>query len=385
MPEWDILIQKGLKVDKEETLRTIRHIFRSIYVYFFLQNDQILYDLNSSFYNFLKSNINNLYEIHPDIFIFILLYHDIGRPFNKEWHNYESARILQEENLYIKSEIPQKYFTVLFGVIKHHLLLGTIFTGESSYVGALELLKDNCLQKVWESEEDTDLFFQILLLFTVIDILGYDYSKIYNHYLDYYLKIKENLLKGFNYIRNIKDPEEKEQFIFFIFKKLDDENLKWRLACSLRIFQFVKTKPELTEGFYYQKIDHGLEQIDLNWIEFTEKLGSSHCLIQYKYALPLMMILASNSFSRKPIDNNFMVSGSLFQFWEVCTAKVKQYPSRQSKICLWNIIFQFSRYWFLNPDFLKVFTTEKLLFLINNTHPKFDPSLDSYQLEIEYK
>ena len=384
VPDWDILIQKGLKVDKEETLRTIRHIFRSIYIYFSLKKDLVLDGLNSNFCTFLKSNIKNLYEIHPDLFIYVLLYHDIGRPFNKEWHTFESAKILRETNLFLKSEILQKYRHILLGVIKHHLLLGTIFTGESSYVGALLLLKDNILENIWDSEKETDLFFQILLLFTVIDILGYDYSKIFNHYLDYYLKIKENLIKGFNNVRSIKKPDEKEEALFLIFQKLDEENLNWRIACALRIFQFVTTKPDLTENFYYRKINQGLEQIDSDWQRFKEKLGNSHCLIQYKYALPLMMILASGSFSRTPIDNEFIVRGSLFQFWVVCTAKVKQYISRHDKLCLWNIIFQLPRNWFLNPDFLRYFPTEKLFSLINKTIPIFDPSLNSYQLKIKY-
>ncbi|MFW9930888.1 MAG: hypothetical protein ACFFD1_15985, partial [Candidatus Thorarchaeota archaeon] len=292
MPKWAKLIQRGLEIDKEETLRTIRHIFRSICIYFLIQNDQFLESLNSDFVSFLKTKFDHLYDIHPDLFINLLLYHDIGRPFNKEWHTFESAKMIQGEFSLITSEIPQKYINILLGVIKNHLLLGTVFTGESSYVGVTTLLKDQSLNNIWDIKEESDLFFQILLIFTVIDILGYDYSKIYNHYLPYYLKIKENLENGFNHIRSIKRWEEKERTLFSYFQKLDGENFKWRIACSLRIFQFVTTKPNLTEDFYFKKIDQGLDRVGSNWQLFTEKLGKSHSLIQFKYALPLMMILA---------------------------------------------------------------------------------------------
>ena len=384
MPEWDTIIQEGLIVDKEETLRTIRHIFRSIYIYFSLQNDQILNDLNSSFNTFLKSNINNLYEIHPDLFIYLLLYHDIGRPFNKEWHTFESAKILQEKNIFLKSKIPQKYITILLGVIKHHLLLGTIFTGESSYTGALILLKDNFLNSIWKSDEDTELFFQILLLFTIIDILGYDYSKIFDHYLHYYLRIKQNLIKSFNYIRPIKSLEEKEHSLYKEFHKLDVDNLKWRLACSLRIFQFVTSNATLTVDFYFRKIDQGLDKIGGNWQLFKEKLGNSHSLIQYKYALALLMILASGSFSRSPIDKDFIISENLYRFWEVCTSKVKKNTLHQNRVTLWNIIFQFPRNWFRDVNFLKTFRPESFFTFIERAKPVFDDSLSAYNLYIGY-
>ncbi|MEJ2296681.1 MAG: hypothetical protein P8Y23_18185, partial [Candidatus Lokiarchaeota archaeon] len=80
----------------------------------------------------------------------LLLYHDIGRPFNKEWHTFESAKMIQEDISLLTSEIPQKYIKILLGVIKNHLLIGTIFTGESSYGGAIALLKDQSLNNIWE-------------------------------------------------------------------------------------------------------------------------------------------------------------------------------------------------------------------------------------------
>lgn len=383
------LIQKGIKVDKQETLRTIRHIFRSLYVYFSIVNKQATVDLNFEFQRFLKTDLNHLYEINPDLFTYMLLYHDIGRPFNKEWHTFESAKLIQEKNLISKTDMPQKYITILIGAIKYHLLLGTIFTGESSYVGALVLLFDINLRRIWESEEETDLFFQILLLFSVVDILGYDYSKIYDHYLSYYLKIKKNLVNGFNHIRIIDNTEEKQKMLYNYFYKLDEENLKWRIACSLRIFQFVNTGPELTKEFYFRKIDQGLEKIGSNWDQFSKNLGIEHSLAQFKYALPLMMILASGSFSRKPIDKDYIVNRNIYKFWEVSMSKVKNYSKEvhlgKFPIKLWNFIFKFPRNWFLDENFLKIIQSKKFFSLIDYSIPKIDNALLSFQVCIDYK
>ena len=384
IPKWDNLIQQGFKIDKEETQRTIKHIFRSLYIYFSIQNDQFEINIGSKFKNFLKLNLTSVYDIHPDLFIYILLYHDIGRPFNRVWHTFESVKIMNDSDINLKKKIPQKYINILFGVIKYHLLLGTIFTGESSYLGAIILLRDKRLQDVWESSEKTELFFQILLLFTVIDILGYEYSKIFNHYLHYYLMIKDNLVNSFNHIRTIKNPDEKERTLFNILHKLDKENLKWRIACCLRIFQFVSTKPNLTEDFYFRKIDEGLEKIGSNWQLFKRKLSKVHPLIQYKYALPLMMILASGSFFRSPIDKDFIVDSNIYRFWEVCTSKVKKNTLYYDRTNLWNIIFQFPRNWFQNLNFLNIFRAEKLFFLIDITKPTLEPSFSTYQLYINY-
>ncbi|MEJ2296682.1 MAG: hypothetical protein P8Y23_18190 [Candidatus Lokiarchaeota archaeon] len=222
------------------------------------------------------------------------------------------------------------------------------------------------------------------MIFTVIDILGYDYSKIYNHYLPYYLKIKGNLENGFNHIRSIKKIEEKETALFSFFQKLDKENLKWRIACSLRIFQFVTTKANLTEGFYFRKIDQGLESVGSKWQLFKDKLGKSHSQIQFKYALPLMMILASGSFSRIPIDNDFIVDSNIYRFWEVCTFKVEK-NTKSPNLNLWNFIFQFPRNWFRDPIFLTKLKEEKLFSLIKMAKPSLDPSLSAYQIYVSYQ
>ncbi|TFF88660.1 MAG: HD domain-containing protein [Promethearchaeota archaeon] len=386
VPEWAKLIQKGLEINEEETHRTIKHIFRSICVFFFILDEEIELKLSSQFKRYLKSNLNRLYETNPDLFLYILLYHDIGRPFNREWHTFESANLIEKQGLLSpKTSVPKKYIRILLGVIRHHLLLGTIFTGESSYLGALILLKDRSLHHVWESKEETELFFQILILFTVIDIMGYQYSKIFDHYLDYYLKIKDNLVIGFNRVRALQNLEEKEHSLYLFFHRLDEEKFKWRVACALRIFQFANTTKKLTEDFYFRKIDEGLERIGSNWSLFSRELSAWHPWIQFKYALPLTMILAAKSFSRTPINKQFVVNGDLFLFWDVCASKVKEIKTERKKPAIYNVIFEFPRNWFLNHDILQLLNKEKLFSLIRTAQSFFNYEFESYQLYIKYK
>ena len=41
LPEWGLLIKKGLNNYRSETLRTLRHIFRSLWVYYAFINERI--------------------------------------------------------------------------------------------------------------------------------------------------------------------------------------------------------------------------------------------------------------------------------------------------------------------------------------------------------
>jgi hypothetical protein len=40
IPDWANMIYNGLKYDETETFRTVRHIFRSLWIYFTIMNDE---------------------------------------------------------------------------------------------------------------------------------------------------------------------------------------------------------------------------------------------------------------------------------------------------------------------------------------------------------
>ncbi|MFX1590363.1 MAG: hypothetical protein ACFFC1_19695, partial [Promethearchaeota archaeon] len=278
MPGWGNFILRGIDYDRSETLRTVRHIFRSLWVYYAIMNNRFEVEIKSENLSLLKNTLNKIFQYNSEIFPLLLLFHDIGRPFNKEWHTFESANIIKQNRLLTKFQLSIEQQLILYGTIKYHLLPGTIYTGESSYYGAISIYNDKDLQILWQSTEYILIFFQILNVFTLIDIWGYDYSKIYDHYFRNYDKIRLNLSDIFNKAKSL-EVKERSFALFDALSNLDKKNLKWRVSCALRIFQFLETSPDLIVNSYYSKIDEALAEIGINWNIFAKSLEKKHTVI----------------------------------------------------------------------------------------------------------
>ncbi|TFG02614.1 MAG: hypothetical protein EU539_12945 [Promethearchaeota archaeon] len=387
IPGWAEIIHKGLKHNELETFRTLRHVFRTLWVYFAILRDDYQVDVKSNNLKSLKDTLENINELHPDMFPLLLLFHDIGRPFNREWHTYESAKIIKENKLLKHFSISPTQEKILKVSIKFHLLPGTIFTGESSYCGALSLLLDEDLNDICLFSSKINLLFSILMAFSLIDIWGYDYGKIYDHYFSYYSQIKSNLSKIF--IKNaLKAPSERFAAFHEDLFKLDEQNLKWRISCASRIFQFIETQNYLTKDFFYDKIDEALASINLDWNEFKDSLGKVHAIIQFKYALPIMMILASGSFKREPLDPKERIQTRIFNFWKICGEIVKKVDKKSLKvknndIVLWNFIFEFSRGSIFKPSFFNYIFSDEFFNTLQGQIPRFDSELNNYLINIK--
>ncbi|MFX0031356.1 MAG: hypothetical protein ACFE9P_01730 [Candidatus Hermodarchaeota archaeon] len=382
IPEWKELIDLGLKYNKAETLRTLRHIFRSLWIYYAIMNEKLNLEIKRENITLLKNNLVKIFNYNRDIFPLLLLFHDIGRPFNREWHTFESANLIKQKKMLSKLGLNFKQQKVLYGTIKYHLLLGTIFTGESSYYGAISIFNDQDLQELWSFQEDIYTFFQILTTFTIIDILGYDYSRIFDHYFDNYENIHQNLTSIFIKTRTFAFDNRR----FALFKALSDldiQNLKWRISCALRIFQFVDTNSELTKELYYSKIEGALRETGNSWENFIKSLQDEHTVIQFKYALPLLMVLASTSFKREPIKYDDQVDPRLFLFWQNCCEKVRYYQRKnqrkEKKIPkLWNFIFELPRGWFYKKEYIDFLRSEKLFDYLKKITPIYSSEFDNY-------
>jgi hypothetical protein len=382
VPGWGDFILKGIDYDRPETLRTVRHIFRSLWVYYAIMNNKFEVDIKSENFSLLKNTLNKIYQYNSEIFPLILLFHDIGRPFNKEWHTFESANMIKQNDLLSKFQLSLKQQLILYGTIKYHLLPGTIYTGESSYYGAISIFNDKDLRMLWQSTEDISIFFHILNAFTLVDIWGYDYSKIYDHYFRNYDKIRLNLSDIFNKTKSF-ECEERSFALFNALSNLDKNNLKWRISCALRIFQFIETSPDLMKGLYFSKVDEALAQIGINWNMFTKSLEDKHTIIQFKYGLPLVMLLASGSFKREPINHEDKIDPKLFYFWQNCCKKVSFYLKETSKKVskiprVWNFIFGLPRDWFFKKEYMNYIRSEQFLKDLRKIPSKYDPNFNSY-------
>ena len=384
MPEWRLILNNGLENDKEETYRTVRHTVRSIWVYFAIMNDRFKTNISKKNLKILKQNLERISQYHPDFFLLLLLFHDIGRPFDRESHNLESAKIILQQDLLKNCSIMPIQKIVLTGVIKYHLLPGTIFAGESNYCGAISLLNDDYLQDMWSIPEIIDIFFRALMIFTIIDIWGYNYSKIFNHYFSYYNQIRENLTEGFKKLKLV-EKEDRVQHLFQFFAQFDKENLKWRVSCALRIFQFINVRPYLTREFFYSKIDETLNLIGQDWTDFVESLGNEHIYIQFKYTLPVMMVLAAGEFKRKPLEKEGYVLSNIFTFWQTCIKNIKKFKENSASIpTLWHFNFELPPGWFIQQDYLNYVMSDEFFKTIEKATPLYDAELKCYIVNIKF-
>ena len=155
----------------------------------------------------------------------------------------------------------------------------------------------------------------------------------------------------------------------------------------MRIFQFLGTEDHLTEEFYYEKLDVGLSRMGLTWSEFKDSLVSDHPLIQFKYALPVMMVLASGSFKRKGLNPEEEVNPRIFKFWQECSNLLrkelkKDKPSHGLGHVPWSIVFKLPRGWFFKRRYIKFVRSEKLLKQIRKASASFHPQLKSHVFNI---
>ncbi len=384
-PKWFDFVIKGIEQDKYEAFRTLRHTFHALYNYFSIINNQFEKDINKNNIIILRNQLEELYEFQPLYFPLILLYHDLSRPFNRTWHTIESEKLIREHHFLDRFNLSKIIKKLILISIKHHLLIGTIFTGESSYYGSIALYSDLKDDNKPISDYHIQILFKTLKVFTFVDIWGYNYSQIYDHYFYYYDEICANLTEVFTHCFKVKKEESQKKYLEKSLFQLDTQNLKWRIACSLRIFQFITVKPYLTENFYYSKIEEGLALIGTDWKQFQSSLGDEHPRIQFKYTLPLMMILSMKEFRREPVNESTLVQGDIFSFWSACSQIVGKFLSKNpnSKFNLFYYVFDFPRSWFFNSDYIEKIKRNVIKVLSSATF-SFDSTLSDYIVDISF-
>jgi hypothetical protein len=385
-PRWFEIIQQGMQTDNNEALRTLRHTLHTLQGYFLIITDQLEKNVQQRKIESFRDQLKELYEYHPLYVPLILLYHDIGRPFNRTWHTFKSEDLIRQHKLLEQFNLSKITKKLILTVIKHHLLVGTIYTGESSYYGSIVLYSELKRNKKGITETQIRILFNTMKAFTVIDIWGYDYSKIYDHYFSYYNEISENLIEIYQKNITLDDESQQKRYLKEELFRLDNQNLKWRIACSMRIFQFITVKPYLTEKFYFHKIEKGLASIDMTWEEFQENLRKVHPQIQFKYALPLMMILSSKEFRREPIDDSFRIQPEIFSFWSTCAKIIERAISTdpKSESQLFYIVFDFPRHWFFNsPEREKI--KGNIINALSSSTFSFNKSKSAFILTIDMK
>jgi hypothetical protein len=382
-PNLKTICQDAQEKNKDEIQRTIRHIFRSYKIFFLIKSGEFLHEtLSQESMSKIQEMVLNQDSKNQFLIPIILMYHDIGRYVDNKKHPYYSYYLISNMNLLESFKLSHNEKLLIKKIIHFHLLIATIYTGESTFYATYSLLNDPEFIELLSYENSIDRFIELLEVFTYIDILGYYYTKIFDHYIKYYNEISSKLKDILNLWT------DKEQAL----KKAKDysyEWLEWRLAGALRIFQFVETKPHLTEKFYYGKLEDSIKESDnqllskLNWDLLKDRYLSHSYKIQLRYSLALLMILAFGNFQRMGLKINTGVSYKLILFWTLLSKEVKSRSGNRNH-CLWKVFLEGMPHWSkIDKTFMEKITEEKIDFIIHHASHEFEKNKQEFNLYLD--
>jgi len=383
-PNLENIFQEGRDKDKDEFQRTIRHIFRLFKIFFLIKEGEFSHEtLSKESLNIIREKLLKLHSQNELIVPIILMYHDIGRLDNKKEHPYYSYNLISKRNLLEQFDLSEIDKLLVYKVIQYHLLFATIYTGESSFYGVYSLLNDTEFNKLLTSKNNIDKFIDMLEIFTYIDILGYSYARIYDHYIHYYNEINIKL-------KTILSLWSDEKEAFKKTLEYSREWLDWRIAGALRIFQYINTKPYLTKEFYFDKIQESInkdiEEITngIGWDAVKEQYLANSAKIQLKYGLAMLMLLAFGKFFRGPIKEDEKISSNLILFWILLSKEITR-RSLEEKEYLWNIHFiGLPNWWKWDRKFKKELNYHTLRDIFKNATQDIDTIKKEFNLYLDF-
>lgn len=385
-PNLQDLNQQWIQQDAFEFNRTMRHIFRCFKIYYLLKDGAFSYDsLSKESLEQLRQKIERFAVQNEELLPIILMYHDIGRFVDRSAHTYHSADLIVKRRLLDGFKISEIEKLILRKTIEYHLLLATIYTGESTFFGILSLINDSEFIQILKTnlKKNIEFFVDLLEIFTYIDVLGYPYSRIYDHYLLYYEQIK-NVLQSLLQLW----PDQAE--ITLKAKEYSLQWTDWRLACGLRIFQFINTEPYLTEDYYFDALKQSLRSecesrgVKLDWSSLKTKYLPHTYKFQARYALAFLMLLAFGEFKRAKLDKNQKISSKLLRFWILLSSEINR-RGLNAEESVWNIYFDKLPFWSNIPKgFSEKLEINVLKPIIQNATLRFDKVRREYNLSLDF-
>lgn len=384
-PNLQEIMLAGKNKNHQEFSRTVKHIFRSIKVYFLISENKIFHKtLSPEAHLQLSRKLKIIESENINLVPLILIYHDIGRFIRKRDHPYQSYKLVSQNQLLESYALSKTDELLIKKVIQYHLLFASIYTGESTFLGTLSLLNDPEIESLLSNNFYRELFIDTLEMFTFIDILGYSYAQIFDHYLKYYLEINNILNK---ILKNWNNKKKASIYAFEISKVW----LDWRIAGALRIFQFVETEPYLTTTFYYNVIKSSIAGTknnlirNLDWENIVKKYLFEICKVQIKYGLGFLMILAFGKFSRARLKPDTSISYHLILFWILLSKEMKKRANDNNKILIWNVYILGVKNWFgLVSEQISKLKGELLQNVIENGTHEFDGEKNEYDFYIDF-
>jgi len=384
-PNLKSIFKLGSKESETEFNRTLKHILRVFKVFFQLKDGTFIHEtLSSKSIQLISAKVINQLCENENILPLILIYHDIGRFFDRKNHPYQSYTLISERKLLDSYDITEDKQLLIKKIIQYHLLLATIYTGESTFYGIYTLLNDEEFIPILSKKKNREFFINLLEIFTFIDILGYNYAKIYDHYVDYYSEI--NLI-----LKDILNCWPDKELILKRAYTYSQEWLEWRIAGALRIFQFVETKPHLTKEFYFNKLKESIKGTNneliskLNWEILKSQYLIHSYKIQIKYGLPFLMILAFGNFQRMGLKIDTGISYKLILFWTLLSKEIES-RTKDKKVYLWNVYLVGMPHWSkIDKIFINKLNDNTIELIIKNAYQEYLKERKEYNLYLNLK
>ncbi|MFX1293859.1 MAG: hypothetical protein ACFFD2_03220 [Promethearchaeota archaeon] len=382
-PNLQKIHQKGLEDNQSEFNRTMKHIFRCFKIYYLLKQGNFEHEsLSIESLRIIKQKIEKISNLNELFIPLIIMYHDIGRFYDRKTHAYQSSALISNNGLFNRFELSEEERLLLRKVIEYHLFFPTIYTGESTFFGVISLLNDKEFIKLIQDKRYITSFIDFLETFTYLDILGYTYARMFDHYLKYYNEINLKLKDLLNLW-----PELKK--ILSLAKQYSMEWTDWRLSGALRIFQFVETKPYLTKAFYYNVLKESI-QLEykkrgqkFNWTLIKSNLSNIY-KFQMKYALAFLLILAFGQITRMKLTKDQKISPKLMLFWIYLSEEVNK-RKLDNKEVVWNIYFENLPFWAdIDQNFIAHLKITTLKSIIHAAKLKFDEIKKEYNLYLDF-
>ena len=198
-------------------------------------------------------------------------------------------------------------------------------------------------------------------------------------------------LNRINILKQLLSSLENDEKILEKALQLSEKWLEWRLAGGLRIFQFIKTKPYLTEEFFFTKLKNALLSLKdeefkkLDWMALKKEYLIHACKVQLQYGLGILMLLAFGSFFRKPMAKNQEISPRYLYFWLLLSREIKKRASKREKLP-WNVYFDGLPHWTeWKKSMVDKLTDGNLKSIIENAREEMNYSKNEINLFLDFK
>ena len=375
--------------DQGEFLRTIIHTFQTQAAYNRVCSGSFPESgLDQGVIKKVQDLAVRVSSFSPIILPLIFWLHDIGRSEDKQRHNEKSAEMISSLKLLDNRGLLGEEIILIRKVVQYHLLIGTLYTGESSYLSFYPLIQDEEFRPILQDPLSITRFLDSLTLFTIIDVWGYHINDISSIMIDNYRDIRKEMESVFSDSNNLEAIKTGLQ-------ERSRRHMDWRLMGYMMAFSKIGKRPHLTLDFYMDVILKGFkeykekEQLHLDWDEFKDRCLHRIDQVQFKYGLGVLIPLGYGGTGRKMhLKDDTLVSPNLFHLL-VCInnrIEVEEKDPHCIQDSVWNVVFRGYPPWNRKTDFFERLNEPGLIEeIVNQGEVNFDKKEGVNTLSVNYR